>query len=263
MISESLEKKELLNPFYVMLGLLRFSAFIIVMLAFLIVHSCLALLIRDEKQKLKVYLKSIPWFAQLGLLVLNVKVSLHGLRGEVKQRLIVANHLSYLDVLILSAFYPALFITSVEIKETFLLGKLTELAGCFFVERRKEKRLASTKEEELSDMAGKLQSGHNIFLFPEGTSSDGCQVLPFKATFFQLAVDADLPVLPLTLSYSGAGRDAVPWYGKMTFPDHLLKLCMQKEINAHVIRAEEVKGSDRFELARITQNIIRTTYEKY
>lgn len=263
MISESFEKKEIVNPFYVMLGLLRFSAFILVMLSFLIVHTCLVLFVRNENKKLQLYLKSIPFFAQIGLLVLNVKVSLHGLRGEVKQRLIVANHLSYLDVLILGAFYPSLFITSVEIKETFLLGKLTELAGCFFVERRKEKRTETTKGEELENMAQKLNAGHNVFLFPEGTSSDGCQVLPFKATFFQLAVDANIPVLPLTLSYSGAGKDAVPWYGKMTFPDHLFKLCMQKEIYAHVIRAEEVKGSDRFELARLTQNIIRTTYERY
>ena len=263
MISQSIEKKELVNPFYVMVGILRFTAFSLVIGSFLIAHTFITFLTRSEKQKLRWYLKSIPFFAQLGLLILNVKVSLHGLRGEVKQRLIVANHLSYLDVLILAAFYPSLFITSVEIKETFLLGKLTELAGCFFVERRKEKRTGKTKDIELNDMAEKFQAGHNIFLFPEGTSSDGCQVLPFKATFFQLAIDANIPVLPLTLSYSGDGKNAVPWYGKMTFPDHLLKLCMQKEINAHVIRGQEVVGTDRFELARVTQNMIRTTYERY
>lgn len=263
MITESLEKKELTSPLYVFIGLFRFLAFFLVIMSFLVVHSLLAFFVTNEKKRLKLYLKSIPFFAQTGLLILNVKVSLHGTRGEVKQRLIVANHLSYLDVLILSAFYPSLFITSVEIRETFLLGQLTNLAGCFFVERRKEKRTSDTKENELKDISQKLQNGHNIFLFPEGTSSDGCQVLPFKSTFFQLAVDANIPVLPLTLSYSGAGRDAVPWYGKMTFPDHLLRLCMQKEINAHVIRLPEVKGDDRFYLAKTTQDLIRTTYERY
>lgn len=263
MISEGLQKKEMANPFYVFFGLFRFLAFFLVMMLFLVQHSLMALLISNEKKRLKLYLKSISFYSRLGLLVLNVKVSLHGVRGEVKQKLIVANHLSYLDVLILAAFYPGLFITSVEIRETFLLGQLTQLAGCFFVERRKAKRTEETKKMELADIGEKLALGHNIFLFPEGTSSDGCQVLPFKATFFQLAVDADIPVQPLALSYSGEGHEAVPWYGKMTFPDHLLRLCMQKEINAHVIRLEEVKGDDRFYLARTTQDMIRTTYEKY
>ena len=229
---------------------------------FIVHHTIAGIIIRDEKKRFKYFLRSISLTARVGLFILNVKVDRQGSRGEVKKRLIVANHLSYLDVLILFAYYPSLFITSVEIKETFLLGRITKLAGCFFVERRKEKRSPVTKELELNDMKEKFSENFNIFLFPEGTSSDGKGVLPFKSTFFQLAVDSRTPVVPVCLKYKGKGSEFVPWHGNMTFPDHLLKLCFQKEIFAEISEQEEILAQDRFEFARIAQKYISEAYAR-
>lgn len=244
------------------LGWFKFFSFIAVIFFFMIHHSVAWAFIRDEKKRLKYFLRSIAFSARLGLRILNVKVNHQGIRSEVKKRLIVANHLSYLDVLVLAAYYPSLFITSVEIKETFLLGQITKLAGCFFVERRKEKRSSNTKEQELKSLHSKFDEDFNIFLFPEGTSSDGKEVLPFKATFFQLAVDSQTPVVPLCLKYSGRGAEFVPWYGAMTFPDHLLKLCFQKEILANVSEQDEIWAQDRFEFAQVAHKYISEAYAK-
>ena len=99
-------------------------------------------------------------------------------------------------------------------------------------------------------------------MFPEGTSSDGLEVLPFKTTFFQLAVDSKTPVIPICLKYLGAGARHVPWYGDMTFPDHLLKLCFQKEILVNLTEQDEIQASDRFEFAKVAHKYISEEYAK-
>ena len=232
-----------------MIGILKFSVFIFLMLLFVIHHTVASLLIWNEKLRLKYFLKSISLTSKLALKVLNVRVAYEGQRGEVNCSLMVANHLSYLDVLILFAEYPSLFITSTEIRDTFLLGRICKLAGCFFVERRKTLHTPMTKVEELSSMKKKIDEGFNVFLFPEGTSSDGSNVLPFKGTFFQMAVDAEIDVQPLCLKYTGENKDVPPWYGDMTFPDHLFNLCKQREITAKVISLPVLRGQSKMQLA--------------
>lgn len=243
-------------------GIVKYALFVSIILSFIVHHTVAGLLIWNEKLKLRYFLWSISQTAKVLLKVLNVRVTREGYLGEIKQRLIVANHLSYLDVLILFAYYPSLFVTSVEIRETFLLGRICKLAGCFFVERRKSKRSIETKETELNDMKSKFSQGYNIFLFPEGTSSDGSGVLPFKGTFFQLAVDTGTKVQPMCLKYTGENRDASPWYGDMTFPDHLFKLCLQRELSAHLTILEQVEGTEKMALAKRTHEMISEAYGK-
>lgn len=243
-------------------GIIKYAFFLILMVFFLIHHSIVSKLVFSEKLKLRYFLKSISVTSKIALKLLNVKVSRFGVGGEVKQRLIVANHLSYLDVLILFAHYPSLFITSVEIRETFLLGRICRLAGCFFVERRKNFHSRETKFLELKEMNEKFRQGFNIFLFPEGTSSDGLSVLPFKSTFFQLAVDTQTKTQPMCLKYTGENADIPPWHGDMTFADHLFKLCLQREINASLTVLEEVEGTEKTALAKLTHEIISEAYAK-
>lgn len=231
------------------------------MLAFVVHHQLIGLIIRDDSKKLKYFLKSIQWHARLGLKVLGVKV-IQSRPSEIKGKLLVANHLSYIDVLILFANYPSLFITSVEIKETFLLGRITQLAGCFFVERRKSRRNHSTMLKEIQEIKTKLISGFNIFLFPEGTSSNGEGVLPFKAAFFQTAVETQTPVLPLCVRYSS---DAVPWFGDMNFPGHLLKLCSLGGFEAKLTELDLIpvaQDMDRFKLRDLSYEQINECYAK-
>ncbi len=252
-----------LSPMTYLFGVLKFVVFVTLMIFFILHHGLVELIFRSKSQKLSYYLRSLNLTSKLCLWILNVKVSRIGVGGEVTQRLIVANHLSYIDVLILFSHYPSLFVTSVEMKEVPVLGTICQLAGCFFVERRKEKRDEKTKEGELLSMKEKLSQGYNIFLFPEGTSSDGTEVLPFKNTFFQLAIDAKSPVKPICLKYTGVSREFIPWYGKMTFMDHLFKVCLQKEISAELISLADIAGECRYSLATSSHQIISETYAKY
>jgi 1-acyl-sn-glycerol-3-phosphate acyltransferase len=216
----------------IVLGPIKFFTFLLMMFVFIIHHSLVKLFIWDEQRRLNYYLRSISLTARLALGLLNVKVE--GKSRTPITGLMVSNHLSYLDVLVYFAFWPALFVTSQEIFETPVLGTLTRLGGCFFVERRKEKRLPGTVAQELRAMKEKIDLGYSVFLFPEGTSTDGSKVLPFKTAFFQTAIDCGVPIRPLALRYTSKNRDLICWYGDMTFTDHLFRLCMEKQVRARV-----------------------------
>ena len=111
-------------------------------------------------------------------------------------------------------------------------------------------------------MRSHFSQGFNIFLFPEGTSSDGSSVLPFKGTFFQLSVDTRTAVIPICLKYVGEGRDLVPWYGDMTFVDHLLTLCHTRELNVRLTVLSEISGTEKMGLASACRNLIEAEYAK-
>lgn len=231
-------------------AVLKFLGFSATMMCFILHHTVLTLVMRDQEKKHRLFLKNICRYAALVKYLLNIKVYQRGNSSEVKGSLIVANHMSYVDVLILAVLYPSLFVTSVEIKEVPILGQMTQLAGCFFVERRRSKITPGTKAQELGLMKEKLSQGFNVFLFPEGTSSDGSRVLPFKVTFFQLAVDTGAPVVPVCLKYQGLSKSVVPWYGDMTFPGHLFRICLLPEISAELIELESFTGLDKIEISQ-------------
>ncbi len=242
------------------IALCRFTVFGVLLVFFLLHHLGASLVIRDEERKLRYYLRSITGMSERVLRLLNIRITVHGDLRTVSHQLVVSNHLSYLDVLVLFRFFPALFITSTEIRDTPVLGHICKLAGCFFVERRREHRSQETKERELGSMLEKFRQGFSVFLFPEGTSSDGTAVLPFKGTFFQLAVDTQTAVRPLCLKYLGANRDIPPWYGDMTFPDHLFRVCLQESIEVSVTVLPEVTGKEKMALAKDCHSVISEAY---
>jgi len=251
-----------LAPLRILLGMGKFLVISLTILFFLAHHFFAGLILRNEKFKLKYYLKSIQLTARWILCILNVKVDVKGDKSKITEGLIVSNHLSYLDVIILFSYFPSLFITSTDIRDTFLLGDICKLAGCFFVERRKEKRNPETKSQELKLIQTKFEQGFNIFLFPEGTSGDGSGVLPFKVTFFQLAVETQTPVFPICLKYLGDNSHLPPWYGDMTFPDHLFKLCTQEKISVVIRILPEIRAQDKVSYAHLSFQEISKTYHE-
>lgn len=247
-------------------AVIKFVLFVTILMVFILTQELMKLLIWNKEQRLKQTLFLVPILCRAGLWILNIKVTRDSpVNTNPKGKLLIANHLSYLDILVLFSHYPALFITSQEIKETFLLGRITELAGCFFVERRKSKRTHESMVKELEEIKRKLLKGHNIFLFPEGTSSDGKSILPFKSTFFQTAIDSGAGILPLCLRYTSHNRDKVCWYGMMTFPDHLFRMCLEHEITVTLNELSEISvpaNSLRNELRDQAHKIIGEAYAK-
>ncbi len=260
MITSTLPRTRSLELIRLAIAVGRFTVFGVLLVFFLVHHLAASILIRHEERKLHYYLRSIARMSALVLRLLNIRITVHGDLKSVGHQLVVSNHLSYLDVLVFLRFFPALFITSTEIRDTPVLGHICKLAGCFFVERRRDLRTPETKQQELGDMLEKFRQGFSVFLFPEGTSSDGSSVLPFKGTFFQLAVDTQTPVRPLCLKYLGKNRDVPPWYGDMTFPDHLFRVCLQEQIEVSLTVLPEVTGTEKMLLAKQCHSLIAEAY---
>lgn len=141
--------------------------------------------------------------------------------------LILANHLSYLDALVMASLGPCCFITSVEMKNAGFLGLITKLAGCLFVERRSRDQISN----EITEIETALREGFNVVIFPEATSTNGSGVLPFKRSLLEAAVRAKKSILPTCINYrkingepvTSKNRDLLCWYGKMEFADHFYK----------------------------------------
>lgn len=112
--------------------------------------------------------------------------------------LVVSNHISWLDILALQASVPVVFVAKSEIKSWPVLGWMVSLAGTCFIDRSRRTALRTVH----STLTTHLQTGQSVCIFPEGTTSNGQQVLPFHAGLMQAAIDAGVPVQPMRLQYS-------------------------------------------------------------
>jgi len=135
--------------------------------------------------------------------------------------LIIGNHLGFIDILAAGSLRPLLFVTSMEMRETPVLGLLTEMGGCIYVERRNRMGI----QAELKYLIESLKQGFNVCLYPEATSHNGDHVLPFKRTLMTAAAHAGVPIYPYVFNFrsvegqafSLANRDKVCWYGDIPF----------------------------------------------
>jgi len=196
-----------------------------------------SVLIRDAKKARSFRLRQTSRYSQRVLRSLGVTVTVEGTPTD-SSTLIVSNHLSYLDVLAFSSIRPAIFVTSVEVRETAVLGTLCKAGGSLFVERRKFAAL----KEEVSAISQLLSDGFSVVLFPEGTSSCGEVLLPFRKSLLDAAVTAQSSVQPVCLNYRAANanpldatsRDSIFYYGDMDFFSHLRRLLALKSVDLTV-----------------------------
>ncbi len=193
--------------------------------------------IRNPHSLLKFYTKTVSKKSRAALTKLNFEVHVKGYNAELMAQdnfLLVGNHMSYLDILVISSIVPSVFVTSVDLKESGFLGTLAELGGSIFVERRNRSQI----ERDLESMTKTLRDGFNIMVYPEGTSSNGEKVLPFKKSLLMSAVNAEKDILPVCIKYreingrpfSPENRDHVCWYGDMTFLPHFMELLKTKKV---------------------------------
>ena len=160
---------------------------------------------------------------------------------------VVANHTSWLDIFTLNAAKRIYFVSKSEVASWPGIGWLARATGTVFIERNPKRAQAQT--EVFRD---RLLAGHKLLFFPEGTSTDGQQVLAFKTTLFQSFFAEDLKdeiaVQPVSVHYiAPAGMDVrfYGWWGEMTFGTHLLAtLGTARQGGVHVIYHPELKVAD-------------------
>lgn len=159
--------------------------------------------------------------AALGILGLGYQVQGTALRGG---GAVVANHVSWLDIFTLNAGQRVYFVAKAEVARWPLIGALARATGTVFISRQRQAAAA-----QVALFRRRLQAGHQLLFFPEGTSTDGAQVLPFKPTLFAAFFDQGLPddfqLQAVSLIYQapqGADARIYGWWGEMDFAAHLL-----------------------------------------
>ncbi len=194
----------------------------------------------------KIWFARVYWAVGCALIGLRVRVIGRPARtgGGGRPVIFVANHSSWLDIPVLGGRLEGCFISKAEIAGWPGVNIVARLGRTVFVARKR-----NTAGRERDDMQARLARGDNLVLFPEGTSSDGCRVLPFRSAFFSLAEQAvtrdGLPPLiqPVSvvydrIAYLPTGREAralFAWYGDMDLGRHFWRLAQHRGLRVSVL----------------------------
>jgi lyso-ornithine lipid O-acyltransferase len=187
--------------------------------------------------------------AQGMLRALEVEVTL---TGHIPQEgLLVSNHLSYLDAIVIAAQAPVVFVAKSEVIHWPLIGRLLKAAGTILANRHRR----TSTGETAAEMRQAMECGLPVVFFPEGTSSNGSEVLPFKPALLQIALQIQKPITPAAISYAASSGDLahdVCYWGDHTFASHIVRLAKIQNLTAHfIIGQTPTLPSDRKTAAQI------------
>jgi 1-acyl-sn-glycerol-3-phosphate acyltransferase len=172
--------------------------------------------------------------------------------------LIVANHISWLDIAAIHAVAPhARFVSKADVLQWPLLGWLIRGAGTLFIERERKRDALRV----LHQVAEALQAGDSIAVFPEGTTGDGAHLLPFHANLLQSAIGTGTPVQPVVLRYSDPSHrfsPAVQFLGQTTLLQSIWRILSAQGLQVHVdlLDSQGVRHADRRALAEYLRSLI-------
>lgn len=184
--------------------------------------------------------RSLPLhYHRLVCRILGVRVEVTGDPPDCGPLLIAANHVSWLDIVILSSIAPVSFVAKKEVAKWPFFGSLARLQRTVFVDRDRRHATGGGRDE----MRERLKAGDILVLFAEGTSGDGRSVLPFKSSFFGAAELPGVLVQPVSLAYRShrnlpMNRRLLPsyaWYGDMDLVPHLLGALRSGPIEVTVV----------------------------
>jgi 1-acyl-sn-glycerol-3-phosphate acyltransferase len=186
---------------------------------------------------------AVQAWAQRMLRVLGIPLHVHGRAPVQGPVLLVSNHLSWLDILVLHAARHCRFVSKSDVRRWPLIGTLATGAGTLYIEREKRRDAMRV----VHHMAQSLRAGDIVAVFPEGTTGDGSALLPFHANLVQAAISAGAPVQPVALRFvdRASGRDSEgPLYiGDDTLVGSLWRTLAGRPFVAHV-RFGEPQGAD-------------------
>jgi 1-acyl-sn-glycerol-3-phosphate acyltransferase len=178
---------------------------------------------------------------------------------------VVCNHMSYLDILLMSAARPFVMVAKTEVRGWPLLGWLTAQAGTIYVTRGGK---PETYPAVNAAMAHAYRSGLPVLFFPEGTTTDGAEVLPFRRGLFHSVLRDVVHVRTAALRYAlppdqyGATvANDVCWWGDADFLPHLFRFMGLRGVRAAVRFGEVVQGADRFTLSEHARATVSAIYE--
>lgn len=213
------------------------------------------------------------WWHRLMCKVIGIRVRVVGAAASERPLLLVANHASWKDIMVLGSVADVVFIAKSEVRQWPVFGWLARLQRSVFVAREQKRSTG----DQISDVSTRLAAGEIVVLFAEGTTSDGNRVLPFKSSLFGAASAAlaqapqgRVHIQPVTIAYTGIHgmpigryhRPIAAWPGDVALGPHLLAVLREGALEVDVIfGAPEVfdAGSDRKRTSRAMESEIRST----
>jgi 1-acyl-sn-glycerol-3-phosphate acyltransferase len=203
-----------------------------------LVHLCITVL--RAPNRWKIVSRITRKFTVLLTALLHIRIVVVGNERSLKRGgfVIISNHVSYVDGIVLGSIFPIVFVSKNEVKSWPIVGQWNRLCGTIFINRQRKEKVPSMVEE----MTRKLKQKANILLFPEGTSTNGERMLPFQTAPLAAPLRSRSVIVPVTLAYRSieekpvtvANRDLIYWYGDMDFLPHFWRLMSLRSIEAVV-----------------------------
>lgn len=184
--------------------------------------------------------------------ILGLQVTVTG-EPAVGPALFVANHISWHDIIVLQSLVPTGFIAKYEIRGWPLIGWMAHRGATLFIRRGKRDSAQQLQEA----MVGRLRARQSLLIFPEGTTTSGDTVKPFRTRLFEPAIDMALPLQPVAIHYSCHGklcRD-LAFIDDETFLSHAWRMLGEKQIDVFVHFCEPIdtRAADRRELGQMAR----------
>jgi 1-acyl-sn-glycerol-3-phosphate acyltransferase len=196
------------------------------------------------------------WSTRL-LKMCNVSVEQQARAPMLARAMVVANHVSWLDIFVVHSLHPSHFVAKAEIRSWPLAGWLAEKAGTVFISRGNRRDLRHI----FKGLVNTLERGERVAFFPEGTTAAQGNLLPFHANLFEAAIDAGVPVQPVAMSYvdpQGALHPSVDFIGEMTFAESIIAILDGPPVMAKLMILPPIDtiGAHRRELAEVAHQAV-------
>ena len=203
--------------------------------------------------------------------VLGLKVRVHGTLERSRPLLIAANHASWKDIMVLGSIADVVYIAKSEVRGWPVFGILARLQATIFVERDQRQKTG----DQVDEIARRLADGEIVVLFPEGTTSDGNQLLEVKSSLFGAAAsavphapDGVVHIQPVSIAYTGVHgmamgrfhRPLAAWPGDIELLPHLMGVVREGAVDVDVDFGERVdysRASNRKQVSRAVESRIR------
>jgi 1-acyl-sn-glycerol-3-phosphate acyltransferase len=193
-----------------------------------VILAAIAIPLASKQQKAKL----IQWWCKHLLAAFNLRVISHGHvpapDTPLNNAMFVANHISWSDIHALNSIVAVRFIAKSEIRNWPIFGYLVKSANTLFIDRSKKRDAKRTIDVALQS----LQTGDTLCLFPEGTTTDGTLMQPFKSSLLQAAIEAQSTIWPVAIRYphpNGGANIDVSYAGETTLLESMQKILSQKQ----------------------------------
>lgn len=245
----------------------KYIAFVLLLLVYFFVGTIIYVTSKTVVERRRRFTKLANASARFCLWFGRIKVNVINPPPADEVCLLVGNHLGFIDILSAQAVGPLCFVTSREMHETPVLGLITEMGGCLYVDRRSRINILN----EMQEMATEMKKGFRVILYPEATSTNGEQVLPFKKTLMMAAAYAECPIRPFVFNFKKVNggpveykhRDSLCWYGDQTFPPAIWRAFSLASIDVEIEFLEPIypkEGDDRTEITEKAYQQIKAKF---